>query len=453
MMDSVTLENFRCFRKRQTARLAPLTLLVGENSTGKTSFLALLRSLQQLAYHAHVPTFKDPPYDLGNFDEISYNPQGTIKKARSFEAGFRAESYRALTGGLIEQPHRFHARFGRSGAFALPTLRRLSFGSASVETSRRNTNAKFEHVTMTTPRGKWGTLNVDPPERGGDRDAFLITTQIVLGRHDAGVAAGQPFSLEPIGDSPDLSDGDKDLLRQITTLGLGTMALAAFAGAPTRSQPRRTYDPAPPTPDNEGSYVPLYLNDLRVRNREAWEELRSQLKEFGDEAQLFDDLSLESFGDSPSNPFQLQVRTPNTTGVSPYRNILDVGYGVSQVLPVATELLRSGGPDLYLLQQPEVHLHPSAQAALGTLFCQVAATGRQLIVETHSDHLIDRVRMDVRDGTTDLKPEDVSLLYFERNGLDVRIHPLRFDKLGNVLDAPPGYRQFFLKEINRSLGL
>ena len=53
---------------------------------------------------------------------------------------------------------------------------------------------------------------------------------------------------------------------------------------------------------------------------------------------------------------------------------------------------------MFLLQQPEVHLHPQAQAALGTLFCQVAAGGRQLIIETHSDYIIDRVRMDVRDG-------------------------------------------------------
>ena len=49
-MDQITLENFRCFREKQTARLAPLTLLVGENSTGKTSFLALIRALWDVAY-------------------------------------------------------------------------------------------------------------------------------------------------------------------------------------------------------------------------------------------------------------------------------------------------------------------------------------------------------------------------------------------------------------------
>ncbi len=78
---------------------------------------------------------------------------------------------------------------------------------------------------------------------------------------------------------------------------------------------------------------------------------------------------------------------------------------------------------------------------------------RQLIVETHSDYIIDRVRMDVRDKKTSLKPEDVSILYFERTGSDVKIHSLRIDEQGNLLGAPPSYGQFFLEETNRSIGI
>ena len=108
---------------------------------------------------------------------------------------------------------------------------------------------------------------------------------------------------------------------------------------------------------------------------------------------------------------------------------------------------------MFLLQQPEVHLHPSAQAALGSLLCQIAGTDRQLVVETHSDHLLDRIRMDVRDGKSHLTPDDVSILFFERTGLDVRIHSLRIDQEGNVRHVPDGYRRFFLQETQRSLGL
>ena len=136
-----------------------------------------------------------------------------------------------------------------------------------------------------------------------------------------------------------------------------------------------------------------------------------------------------------ATPFQIQIRKFGGKLKGNCRNLIDVGYGVSQTLPIITELLRADAPSMFLLQQPEVHLHPSAQAALGSLFCSVAGSDRQLVVETHSDYIIDRVRMDVRDNKTDLKPEDVSILYFERGESDVKIHSIRLDADGNVLDA------------------
>ena len=87
-MNEITLENYRCFRERQTARMAPLTLLVGENSTGKTSLLALIRALTDLAYHSRIPNFKEEPYDLGSYDEIAHVRDGRGGRAKTFEAGF-----------------------------------------------------------------------------------------------------------------------------------------------------------------------------------------------------------------------------------------------------------------------------------------------------------------------------------------------------------------------------
>ena len=168
---------------------------------------------------------------------------------------------------------------------------------------------------------------------------------------------------------------------------------------------------------------------------------------------MFDEITIKKLGRGDGDPFQVQIRKYGKRAKGSRHNLIDVGYGVSQVLPVITELLRPDGPRMFLMQQPEVHLHPSAQAALGSLFCTVAATDRQIVVETHSDHLLDRVRMDVRDRKAKLKPEDVSILYFERTGLDVTIHSIRIDEQGNIIDAPNGYRQFFMEETARSLGL
>ena len=90
-------------------------------------------------------------------------------------------------------------------------------------------------------------------------------------------------------------------------------------------------------------------------------------------------------------------------------------------------------------------------AALGSLFCRTVEAGRQMIVETHSDYIMNRIRLDVRDRRTELTHEDVSILYFEREDPDVLIHPIRFDKDGNVLGTSGGYRRFFTDELNRSL--
>ena len=239
--------------------------------------------------------------------------------------------------------------------------------------------------------------------------------------------------------------------------------MAIYAAAPVRASPQRTYDPRSLDADAGGNEIPSVLAHLSMSDPTAWERLKSELEEFGRDAGLFDEIRVRRLGSAGGDPFQLQVRVDGGRRRGPWRNLIDVGYGISQILPIVIPLLRDDAPDLALLQQPEVHLHPSAQAALGTRLSRLAASGHQAVVETHSDHLMDRVRMEVRDGKIGLEPDDVSLLYFERNGLDVTIHSLQFDSEGNVHpmpdehgdipELPDSYRRFFMEETRRSLGL
>ncbi len=98
-----------------------------------------------------------------------------------------------------------------------------------------------------------------------------------------------------------------------------------------------------------------------------------------------------------------------------------------------------------LLQQPEVHLHPRAQAALGTLFARFVAAGdKEFVVETHSDSLVNRIRLEVAAGR--LSADAVSILFLTKSRGRTKVHRLGLDKHGNVVDAPPAYRQFFVDE-------
>ena len=446
-MNEIWLRDFRCFHERQTARLAPLTLLVGENSTGKTSFLAMVRALVYLAYGSLIPDFKEPPHDLGSFDEIAHHRGAKGSRAESFSAGFSSPAVKD-----DQEPWRFDAEFRREGTAPLPERRRYTLGNAWIADALRNDSTALQ-VVAGTSRGTWRAPLLSPFHASDPDERWLFSNLLV--RAALSTAHDRPVEAQftPVDDSPPLNDSDREELSAVVnTVALARAQTLPFAGAPVRSKPHRTYDPARVTYDPEGDYVPMYLAELHSENAEAWAELKAGLESFGSAAGLFDEISIRPLG-KQGEPFQVQVRKYSGSVKGPWRNLIDVGYGVSQALPVVTELFRpdANAREMFLLQQPEVHLHPSAQAALGSLFCAVAGPQRQIIVETHSDHLLDRVRMDIRDGVSNLKPEDVSILFFERGNLDVRIHSLQVDEQGNVLNAPESYRRFFMEEVNRSL--
>ena len=449
-MDSVTLKNYRCFREEQTARLAPLTLLVGENSTGKTSFLAILRALWDVAFADRVPDFREEPYDLGSFEDIAYSRGvGYTDAADSFEAGF-VLSAPYLENGAVS----FHSTFTNSAGVALPTIRWISNKDAWIEANSAEGNIVYFHLGV--HEKTWELVS----------KRVLINNSLELPSLHSyppfepdwewsdGQIVGYWDDSYPSGYESDLLDSlNLGLQWQIYELHSTDANPLPFAGAPIRARPKRTYDPIRPSRDAEGEYIPAYLANLYRGNSDEWQKIKASLEDFGRKSGLFDDISVVSFGKTSGAPFQIRVRKWGKRRKGVERNLIDVGYGVSQALPMLTELLRPDAPQMFLLQQPEVHLHPSAQAALGSLFCAVASQGKQIIVETHSDYIIDRVRMDVRDKTTGLKPDDVSILYFERGDLDVKIHSIRLDEMGNVLDAPHSYGKFFMEETRRSLGL
>lgn len=463
VMTSVTMENFRCFRERQTVRLAPLTLLVGENSTGKTSFLALLRALHECAFVSGTPDFKTPPFDLGSFRQIAFDAGGDKNPTNSFTAGFESlvPDYLAQLGraGRVGYEATFRGR-GSSTAIA---ARRLTVGSAWLE--QEFDEDKGHRVRFGTDVGEWQVAN--------SADSF---SAIVLGEGlYSFVTLALGVALKEVREKQDelplisLKGADKpgaEDWEQIEGIGiwaawnfsdrsLGREGPSGrdriFAGGPIRSHPKRTYDPASEGPSPYGEHVPSYLAAMAATGNDAWIRLKQELERVGKATELFEGIEIGQYGGPDAGPFQVLIGMGAKDQDTALRNLADVGYGVGQALPLVTELLGPERRDMLLFQQPEVHLHPRAQAGIGSLLCELASEERQLVVETHSDHLMDRVRMDVRDGKTQLRPDDVLILFFERNGLDVQIHEICWDESGNIIEAPSSYRRFFMEEVERSI--
>ena len=420
------LENFRCFRDPQTARLAPLTLLVGENSTGKTSFLAAVRAICDVALLSKEPNFREPPYDLGAFPEIVHRSNVRERTPGAFQIGIEAAT----------EPHCFGcSAVFKSGSGVAPVVASGRVTNGRVWIKWRNTANDKVEFTFGSGDESWGKAGLETTP--GDWQS-VAECSLTMMKDDSG----------------DRKWRGGDLASMHDLIAAGSLSgNPPFASAPLRASPRRTYDPRLPSPDPQGSYIPTFLSSMQLRNTEQWSELKRNMEDYGRTSGLFDELLVKQFGAYEGAPFQLQVRKFGKRRKGLKRNLIDVGYGVSQAIPMLVELFRPDGTSVFLIQQPEVHLHPLAQAEIGSLFCRAAAAGRQFIIETHSDYIVDRVRMDVRDRKTKLTPADVSLLYFERSDLDVHVHSLKFDEQGNVLDAPHSYGRFFMNETRRSVGL
>lgn len=134
---------------------------------------------------------------------------------------------------------------------------------------------------------------------------------------------------------------------------------------------------------------------------------------------------------------RLQVTTP---GLSKFHDLTNVGVGVSQVLPIVVSALLAPKTSLLIFEQPELHLHPRVQARLADFFLAIAKSGRQCILETHSEYLIERFRRRIAESE-EHGIEDVLAIYFsEREQGETIFRSVPVTKYGSIVDWP---RDFF----------
>jgi predicted ATPase len=127
-------------------------------------------------------------------------------------------------------------------------------------------------------------------------------------------------------------------------------------------------------------------------------------------------------------------------GVGRDLDLTNVGVGVSQVLPIVVMSLISDRGATLLFEQPELHLHPKVQSLLGDFFLAVIKTGRQCIIETHSEYLINRLRLRTAESPWDVPLHDQLMLYFvERHGETSEFRSVRINEYGAIPDWPRGF--------------
>lgn len=404
MFSRLRLVNFKAWSDTGDVDLRPITMILGTNSSGKSSLIQSLLLLKQTARSpdrtVHLNFGGDEVNDLfnfGAFDDV-INQQATVPRQFSIDFDFDNKAEGRVTKGT------FSCTYGQtsSGSVAIQALS-LTTGERQFRAVRREKGA-FSIIVddETTPRVK-GRNYV--PERS---IAFSADAIAALDKD------GQLVE--------DLSLAIRRELEKIIYLG------------PLRRKPERDYPwnktkPGDVGSDGRGAIDALLASALLRGDEQNYvvDGVSKWLKKMG----VADRIEVRQQG--RSSRYELIVHRDGAAC-----NIRDVGIGISQVLPVLVVSYFAPKGSTLIFEEPEIHLHPLAQSSLADLFADVSRErGVQFIVETHSEHLFRR--MQTLMAKQKVSSSDAAMYFVERNGKKTDLRALDLDEFGRVRNWPVGF--------------
>ncbi len=449
LLNSLTLQNFRSVEGVIDAPLRPLTLVVGRNSAGKSSLIQSLLLLRQsvdaggfaatgnLADLGSLPGLvhgHDTRRQLGagfsfgsaaNLDSAKALPDPS--QLRHFRADFSTsapeDSVRSIVLGLGEELFEFKRV---PAGFTLPAsdfkravrlvAKTTPIPAADLQAFLAFSESGYPEITFRANGMLVGRLPRQEIFYRSSGAAFSSSTEAVLGSVEDFFGA--------------LSDEVDAVLNQLAYLG------------PLRTAPERF---SRHRPSRGGHDTPFFL----LENVHERDEVSRALANLGIPYRLetvnpVSEADRDVLGDVASI-----ILTDVRSGVRV--TPADVGFGISQVLPIVTEL-SARSHSLILVEQPEIHLHPAMQAQLADLFIESTDPHRranQVIAETHSEMLILRIQRRIREQV--ISPNDVLVLYVDQSAAgEASVRELRLDEQGDFLDSWPG--GFFDDQFNELFG-
>lgn len=426
MLREIRIRNFKAWRDTGPVRLAPLTVIFGANSSGKSSLGQLLRLLKQTAASSNPHQALDlatPTERLASGSFVDYLHQRRRKSVLDFWLQWQLTPPMRIANALDERTHptgevlRLHSR-----------IRADARGQAQTEC--------FDYTLLHANR---------PVFRSRHSEAELSTWPWKLrpaaGRREALVKPQKFYRY-----------ADHNLLRYRNADVLGELALQTermleqlrFVG-PVRASAKRTYGWTGDQHVDVGydgvHAVPVLLSALQAHrlrksdHRDARPRADTRIADWLRSLGLIDQLRLRPISGTKGE-YEVRVRT---YAGAPEVSLGDVGVSVAQLLPVLVQIACVPPRGIVWVEQPEVHLHPMAQSHLADVF--IAALSQpgvspcgQLVIETHSEHLLTRLQRRVAEGV--IAPEDMAVHFVRRSGHAAELEPLRLNADGDIENWP-----------------
>jgi predicted ATPase len=427
MIKKMFLQNFKSWAKTGDIKFAPLTGLFGANSSGKTSLLQLMLMLKQTTEssdRAQVLNLGDERslVELGTFRDILHNhkPETVLKfgiewmRRKELVIADPEQKMKVLFKG---NEFNFEAEIEENGSGRLSVIKMIYGFDGNSFVMKRMPSSKTEYTLDSEFR--FIRMQGRPWKLPAPVNCYGFPDQVKAYYQNAGFLSDLQLELEEYFDD-------------VYYLG------------PLRDYPKRQYTWAGAHPGDMGQRGEKVVDAIlasrdkkdkisRGKGRKAFtleEYVAYWLKELG----LIHSFRVESISPE-SNLFNVKVKkTQDSAEVL----ITDVGFGVSQILPVLTICYYVPEGSVILLEQPEIHLHPTVQAGLADVFIDAIKNRKvQIILESHSEHLLRRLQLRISEEV--ISHEDAALYFCEMQDGTSKVRNLELDSFGTIKNWPEGF--------------
>lgn len=444
MITSLELRNFKAWEKAGPIRFAPITAFFGSNSSGKTSLIQSLLILKQTtdsADRGRVFDLGGGPaslVDLGTFQDIIYRHESN--RSVGIELSWREDEPFEIQDPELE---------------GQPVV--LSDNNLSL-----TVNVTEYDATPTVDNVRYGLGNTafELRRREDSRTEYQLSSNSYPFKR----VSGRPWPLPPPGKFYSFPDQVRAYYQNASFLSYLELQFEKLCErmyylGPLREDPKRQYIWSGGRPVDVGRRGELAIEALIASQRDGPVNSRgfthrsdgsihqkrritlerhvaSWLQELG----LIASFAVEAV-DNRVTLFRVTVRrSPNSSPVL----LTDVGFGVSQVLPVLVLLAYAPKGSTVLLEQPEIHLHPAVQSKLADIIIETAKVRNiQIILESHSEHLLMRIQRRIAEKNLDngieLLPEDCALYFCDLPNGSPRLNQLQLDRFGNITNWPEDF--------------
>ena len=402
MITELGTRNFKSWQDTGKLKFAPLTGFFGANNSGKTSILQLLLLLKQTAER---PTeWKEPLYygdeeslvNLGSFDDIIHRP-GNNHYLEILVSWLLPEKLTIQDIDEVDTLSFFSEIF-------MGTVGKFEYGvhGHSLKVDTYDHNNAGGNYGVSTPYGEESGESLF--RCYGIRGAPATTQRVFF----------------------DLQEAFEDLFSRVRYLG------------PRRVDPRHDYTWEGDHPEDVGQYgqntIPVLLSG-RILRRSIEEDILKRLQRL----ELIDSYDVLPVSAAGKN-YEFLIRQYKD---GPEVGLTDVGFGVSQVLPVLTQCYCVPEGSILILENPEAHLHPKVQSELADVFIDVVKNRNiQIILESHSEHLLLRLMRRIAEYEIEdegISADQTAFHFCEIKDGNSRAEQLKVDEYGNISNWPQNF--------------